>query len=151
MASYERMPINGKLRSRSKSGDPTTLPPSTVARSARATALQICGLEFHTRTKPSLLWSRIFGSDIRMIRRRAWWLRHDCRQRCRPGVLSICLTRYYHDGLTTKCHAATQWHSPALLPWWRLICSKNRSICRNWWPAGLALATLDWSKRPVWS
>jgi len=41
MASYERMPINGKLRSGRKSGDPTTLPPSTVARSAWATALQI--------------------------------------------------------------------------------------------------------------
>src|SRR5215472_9648036 len=51
MASYERMPINGKLRSRSKSGDLTTLPPSTVARSARATALQFCGLEFHTRNE----------------------------------------------------------------------------------------------------
>src|SRR6516225_9485786 len=102
------MPINGKLRRGNRSGDPTGLPSSIVLRRAWASAPQLSRTKgpYENEAFTALIADFQFrhSNDSMAGPRR---LRHDCRQRGRPGVLSICLARYYHDGLTTKCHAAT--------------------------------------------
>src|SRR5215472_15648254 len=102
------MPINGKLRRGNRSGDPTELPSSIVLRSAWTSAPQF------SRTKVPYE-NEAFTAVIADFR-----FRHSNDSTAGPGgfattagnaadpeVLSICLARYYHDRLTTKCLAAS--------------------------------------------